>query len=258
MTPALSFEGVTFGFPGAAPAVEGVDLKVAEHEFIGLIGPNGGGKSTLLKLAAGLLRPDEGQVRVFGRAPAAARDEIGYVPQFAGFPRDFPITVEQAVLLGRLGGQLGLRWKGPDRAAAARALEETELTPLARRPLNALSGGELQRVLIARALAAEPRLLLLDEPTSSLDQRAEEYILTLLKQLTGRMAVVLVSHDVGFVTEFVQRVACISRTLVCHETASLTGAVMGELYGHPVRAVDHSHGHDHGHGHGHDHGPGDR
>ena len=120
MTPALSFKGVTFAFPGATPAVEGVDLDVAEHEFIGLIGPNGGGKSTLLKLAAGLLRPDAGQVRVFGRAPADARDEIGYVPQFAGFPRDFPITVEQAVQLGRLGGQLGLRWKAPDQ----RALEE--------------------------------------------------------------------------------------------------------------------------------------
>lgn len=245
MTAALSFSGVTFAFPGGPTVVESVDLEVAEHEFLGLIGPNGGGKSTLLKLAAGLLKPDAGEVRVFGRPPAAARDEIGYVPQFAGFPRDFPITVEQAVLLGRLGGRAGLRWDASDRAAARRALEETELGPFARRPLNALSGGELQRVLIARALAAEPRLLLLDEPTSSLDQRAEEYILALLRQLTGRMAVVLVSHDVGFVTEFVGRVACISRTLVCHETAELTGNVIGDLYGHAVRAVDHRHGHGH-------------
>lgn len=243
MTTALSFSGVSFAFPGGGPVVEDVNLEVTEHEFLGLIGPNGGGKSTLLKLAAGLLRPDRGEVRVFGRPPAAARDEIGYVPQFAGFARDFPITVEKAVLLGRLGGQLGWRWTADDRAAAARALEETELAGLARRPLNALSGGELQRVLIARALAAEPKLLLLDEPTSSLDQRAEEYILKLLKELTGRMAVVLVSHDVGFVTEFVERVACISRTLLCHSTAELTGSVIGELYGHGIRAVDHGHSH---------------
>ncbi len=250
MTAALSFRSVTYAFPGGPPVVEDVDLEVAEKEFLGLIGPNGGGKSTLLKLAAGLLRPDRGTVRVFGDPPAAARDEIGYVPQFAGFPRDFPITVEKAVLLGRLGSGPGLRWSASDRQAAHKALDETELLRFARRPLHALSGGELQRVLIARALAAQPRLLLLDEPTSSLDQRAEEDILNLLKQLSGRMAVVLVSHDVGFVTEFVERVACISRTLVCHQAAELTGAMMGELYGHAVRAVDHSHGHPHGHGPG--------
>jgi zinc transport system ATP-binding protein len=243
MTASLTFHGVSFGYGDGPDVVVDVDLEVGEHELIGLIGPNGGGKSTLLKLAAGLLKPRQGQVRVFGRPPPEARDEIGYVPQFALFPRDFPITVAQAVLLGRLGGGLGLRWSAADRAAADRAIEETELGPLADRPLSALSGGELQRVLIARALAAEPRLLLLDEPTSNLDQRAEEDIFALLARLTHRMAVVLVSHDVGFVTGFVHRVACISRTLICHGTSELTGEVINELYGHPVRAVHHAHHH---------------
>lgn len=243
MTASLTFHGVSFGYGDGPDVVVDVDLEVGEHELIGLIGPNGGGKSTLLKLAAGLLKPRQGQVRVFGRPPPEARDEIGYVPQFALFPRDFPITVAQAVLLGRLGGAPGLRWSAADRAAADRAIDETELGPLANRPLSALSGGELQRVLIARALAAEPRLLLLDEPTSNLDQRAEEDIFALLARLTHRMAVVLVSHDVGFVTGFVHRVACISRTLICHGTSELTGEVINELYGHPVRAVHHAHHH---------------
>lgn len=241
MTASLSFQGVSFGYGDGPDVVRDVDLDIGSHELIGLIGPNGGGKSTLLKLAAGLLKPRQGTVRVFGRQPHEARDEIGYVPQFALFPRDFPITVAHAVLLGRLGRGLGFRWSAADRTAAARAIEETELGALAERPLNALSGGELQRVLIARALAAEPRLLLLDEPTSNLDQRAEEDIFALLAKLTDRMAVVLVSHDVGFVTGFVARVACISRTLICHGTSEVTGEVINELYGHPVRAVHHHH-----------------
>ncbi|HRP87479.1 MAG TPA: ABC transporter ATP-binding protein [Gammaproteobacteria bacterium] len=243
MNAALTFEGVSFGYGDGPNVVEDVDLEIGSHELIGLIGPNGGGKSTLLKLAAGLLRPRKGKVRVFGRPPHEARDEIGYVPQFAHFARDFPITVAQAVLLGRLSGGFALRWSTADRAAAARAIEETELDALADRPLTALSGGELQRVLIARALAAEPRLLLLDEPTSNLDQRAEEDIFALLARLNDRMAIVLVSHDVGFVTDFVQRVACISRTLICHTTSEVTGEVINELYGHPVRAVHHAHHH---------------
>jgi zinc transport system ATP-binding protein len=257
MTVALSFSKVSFAFGDGPDVVQDVDLEIGEHEVIGLIGPNGGGKSTLLKLAAGLLKPRKGQVRVFGRAPHEARDEIGYVPQFAHFSRDFPITVAQAVLLGRIGSGFGLRWSNADRAAAARAIDETELGALAERPIRALSGGELQRVLIARALAAEPRLLLLDEPTSNLDQRAEEDMFTLLGRLSDRMAIVLVSHDVGFVTDFVHRVACISRTLICHGTAELSGEVINELYGHPVRAVQHEHPHEHGHGHGHVHPPRD-
>ena len=243
MTASLVFEGVSFGYGDGPDVVENVSLEIESHELIGLIGPNGGGKSTLLKMAAGLLKPRKGSVKVFGRVPHEARDEIGYVPQFALFPRDFPITVAQAVLLGRLSAGFGVRWSGEDRAAAAHAIEETELGALADRPLSALSGGELQRVLIARALAGEPKLLLLDEPTSNLDQRAEEDIFTLLGKLNDRMAIVLVSHDVGFVTGFVERVACISRTLICHGTSEVTGEVINELYGHPVRAVHHAHHH---------------
>lgn len=237
---ALSLADVSFSYDHER-VVDHVNLVVAERELLGLIGPNGGGKSTLIRLAAGLLKPDAGTVRVFGRSPAAARRDIGYVPQFARFERDFPITVTQTVLLGRLGfGRFGTT--PADREAAHRAMDETGLTGLTGRPLNALSGGELQRVLIARALAGEPRLLLLDEPTSNLDQRAEEDILQLLSDLSQRMAIILVTHDVGFVAGGVQRVACINRTLVCHDTTGLTGDAIESLYGHSVRIVHHDHG----------------
>ena len=238
--PALSLEGVSFAYDHQ-PVLVDVDLIVAENELLGLIGPNGGGKSTLIKLAAGLLKPDSGTVRVCGRSPSAARQEIGYVPQFAGFERDFPITVAQAVQLGRLGSG-GLRWRADDRHAADRAMAETRLEALQNRPISDLSGGELQRVLIARALAGEPKLLLLDEPTSNLDQRAEEDILLLLARLSERMAVILVTHDVGFVAGGVQRVACVNRTLLCHDTRGLTGDAIEALYGHSVRLVHHDHG----------------
>ena len=238
--PALVLERVSFAYDHQ-PVLTDVDLVVAENELLGLIGPNGGGKSTLIKLAAGLLKPDSGTVRVCGRSPSAARQEIGYVPQFAGFERDFPITVAQAVQLGRLGSGR-LRWRKKDREAADRAIAETRLEPLQNRPISDLSGGELQRVLIARALAGEPRLLLLDEPTSNLDQRAEEDILQLLARLSERMAVILVTHDVGFVAGGVQRVACVNQTLLCHDTQGLTGDAIEALYGHSVRLVHHDHG----------------
>ena len=246
---ALEFDNVSFGYD-QQPVVTDVNLTVAENELLGLIGPNGGGKSTLIKLAAGLLKPEKGRVRVFGRSPSAARQHIGYVPQFAGFERDFPITVTQAVQLGRLGSGR-LRWNQADRAAAAQAMAETRLENLRDRPISDLSGGELQRVLIARALAGEPRLLLLDEPTSNLDQRAEEDILHLLTSLSRRMAVILVTHDVGFVAEGVSRVACINRTLVCHDTRGLTGDAIEALYGHSVRLVNHDHDHGPSPGAGH-------
>lgn len=240
-TPAIDVRGVAFSY-GGAPVLEDVDLRVADREFVGLVGPNAGGKSTLLKLVLGELQPLRGSVTVLGKAPAAARSQIGYVPQYPQFTRDFPITVGQVVLTGRLGtGPMLGGYRRVDRQVARRVMEETEITGLAGRQIGALSGGQLQRVLLARALACEPRLLLLDEPTANIDMRVENEIFDLLKLLSARMAIVVVSHDVAFVSGYVRRVACLNRTLMCHETAAIDGQLISELYGADVRMVEHRH-----------------
>jgi zinc transport system ATP-binding protein len=237
--PVITLENVSFAY-GEVPILEDVSLAVEEGEFLGLVGPNGGGKSTLLKLVLGLLAPDAGRVTVLGAAPARARGAIGYVPQFATFRRDFPITVGETVLLGRLGKTRAvLGYRAQDRAVARRTMEETGVADLAARPIETLSGGQLQRVLIARALAGEPRILLLDEPTANIDLRAEVDIFDLLKTLNARMTLMVVSHDIGFVSQYVTRVACLNRTLFCHTASGISGELIQQLYGAPVRMIRH-------------------
>ncbi len=256
---------------GAVPVLEAVNLEIGAGEFLGIVGPNAGGKSTLLKLILGLLEPQSGRIRVLGHPPAAASRLIGYVPQYPSFPRDFPITVEQAVLLARIGGIqgplptkgqradqsrgtanrdplpgwfAGLRpggYSGADRAAARQALAEVEAEDLARRRIGSLSGGQLQRVLLARALAGEPRILILDEPTANIDQRLEGDIFDLLRRLNQRLTILVVSHDIGFISSYVGRVACVNRTLICHRTDAIDGQIIRDLYGESVRMVAHRH-----------------
>lgn len=239
--PVIEIDRVCFGYGGPL-VLEDVSLSVPPGEFLGLVGPNGGGKSTLLKIILGLIEPTAGRVTLLGRRPTQARRAVGYVPQHPVFPRDFPITVEDAVLLGRIGRT---RWWGGfpavDRPIARKAMRETEVGDLAGRSLATLSGGQLQRVLIAQALASEPRVLLLDEPTANIDLRVESDIYSLLKHLSARLTIVVVSHDVGFISQYVTRVACLNRTLLCHQTDAITGQTIEALYGTPVRMIHHRH-----------------
>jgi len=245
----IEVRDLTFSY-GAAPVLEGVNLQVEAGEFLGIVGPNAGGKSTLLKLILGLLEPQSGRIAVLGEGPRAATRRLGYVPQYPSFPREFPITVEQAVLLGRIGRRppvgrwgawLPVRVGKPDRQVVRRALEEVEAADLARRQIGSLSSGQLQRVLLARALACEPAVMILDEPTANIDLRLEGDIFDLLKRLNVRMTILVVSHDVGFISGYVARVACLNRTLVCHRTDAVDGQVIRALYGGQVRMVAHRH-----------------
>jgi len=244
MSTVISIRDLWFAYNGV-PVLEAIDLDIERGEFMGLIGPNAGGKSTLLKLMLGLLEPNRGRIEILGTSPAAARQWLGYVPQYAAFARDFPISVEETVMLGRIGQTcLPGGFTRSDRVQARAALAAVNIESLHDRALNELSGGQLQRVLIARALACDPEVLLLDEPTANIDLRAEEDIFALLKEYKSRMSIVVVSHDVSFISTYVSRVACLNRRLICHQPEALEGGLIEDLYGTPVHRVRHD-----GHGH---------
>lgn len=239
--PAIELQDVFFSY-GGARVLEQVDLRVSPGEFLGIVGPNAGGKSTLLKLLLGLIQPQSGEIRVLGTAPRVARKRVGYVPQYPAFARDFPVTAEQVVRMGRLGhGRLFGGYGRKDREIADRVMAETETTDLAKRRIGTLSGGQLQRILVARALACEPRILLLDEPTANIDMRVENEIFDLFKLLNERMTILVVSHDIAFISGYVHRVACLNRTLICHKTEDIDGHTIQEMYGEDVRMVAHRH-----------------
>lgn len=241
--PALELRGVWFSYQGRT-VLEDIDLTVNEGGFLGIIGPNGAGKSVLLRVLVGLLTPDEGEVRIFGRPPREARATIGYVPQYARFDTGFPIRVIDVALMGRLGRTRVFRPFGrEDRRRGLEALERVEMAEFADRQVGKLSGGQIQRVLIARALATDARLLLLDEPTASLDPRVLGGLYGLLESLTPRMTVVLVSHDVGVMHRHVRSVACLNRRLFHHDSGDFSQKMIEEVYGGPVDVVVHQHTH---------------
>ena len=241
--PVVEMQNVQFAYD-RTPVVTGATLRIEVGDLACIIGPNAGGKSTLLKLMLGLLEPSRGTVRVFGRPPAATRHRIGYLAQASHFDPQFPVTVMDVVLMGRLSRKIQFgRRKRADRDIAERCLSEVGLPDLRRRRFGALSGGQRQRVLIARALACEPEVLMLDEPTSNLDIRVEEQLYELLCELNDRLTIVLVSHDVGFVSKYVKTAICVNRTVHTHSTHDMHDGVIQELYGRQVRMLHHDHAH---------------
>lgn len=195
----------------ARPFLENIHLTIYADDFLGIIGPNGGGKTTLLKLILGILRPDSGTIEVFGGTPREERKGIGYLSQFVDIDFDFPITAREVVLLSRLVGRLVGRYSQEDKQAAEDALRQMQIWDLRNRKLNELSGGEKQRVFVARALANRPRLLLLDEPMSNIDIHVQEAFYEILKELHRDIAIVVVDHNLDMLSRFVREVACINK-----------------------------------------------
>jgi len=225
---------------GPLRVLEKVSFSLPERRMLCVVGPNGGGKSTLLKALLGLVVPESGSLKVLGRSPARARRKIGYMPQHVDLDPLFPIDVEGIVRMGRLQ-RWGLGfYSREDHAATRRALEEVELWPHRRERFAHLSGGMKQRVLIARALVNDPELLLLDEPTAMVDAHIEARLLEQLRSLHQRMTLVLVSHDAAFVSGLVDEVLCVNRTAELHPLANVDDPALERLYGGPVQAVLHS------------------
>ncbi|MFO7946313.1 MAG: ABC transporter ATP-binding protein [Armatimonadota bacterium] len=242
--PVVQISDVDFSYDGLQ-VLEDVEVTVEEGDFIAVVGPNGGGKTTLVRLILGLLEPDTGEVRLFGRHPEYTRRQVGYVPQDFRFNPNFPVTVMDVVLMGQLGT---CHCFGPysksDREAAKRALRRVDLEGMGGRLAGALSGGQLQRVLIARAIISDPTMLILDEPTASLDAPAEADIYNLLKRLNDHMTIMVVTHDFGFVSRFVNSVLCVHGVVRRHPTSEfedVSGELLQRLYGTGMQLVRHDH-----------------
>lgn len=245
---------------GRTAALTHVELDVTQGEYLGIIGPNGGGKSTLIKAILGLVPPTSGKIEVFGAAPGGRHAAVGYVPQFAAMDRRFPITLMEVVLSGHLPGGISpfFAYSKQDREAACALIERVGLSALSARKISDLSGGEFQRMLIARALAVKPKLLLLDEPTASVDAGAREKIYELLDELNREMTIILVTHDLLAISSKVRRLACLNARLVYHGEPELNEGVINALYGCPVDLIAHgvphrvlkAHGDNGGHGKG--------
>lgn len=222
-------EGLTHRY-GRTPVLEDVTFSVEKGESLCVIGPNGGGKSTLLKLLLGLILPEKGRITILGRSPADARDRVGYVPQSIQFDQKFPVSALDVVLMGRLD-RIGLwgRFGKGCREAARDALERVGLENHARSPFSQLSGGERQRVLIARALACDPEILLLDEPTANIDLSVEARFLETLDELQKSMTVLLVTHDLDVISRLGDSALCVNRRVHRH-SLPLSPELVQEIY----------------------------
>lgn len=236
---AIEIENLWAGYDQEA-VLEDVCLTVEEGGFLAIIGPNGGGKTTLLKVILGLLEPMRGRVRLFGQDVRRGRHWVGYVPQRVEMDQAFPICVWEVAMMGRLGRRgLFHRYTAQDARAVERALRDVEMWDLRDRPIGELSGGQKQRVYLARALAAEPRLLLLDEPTASIDPQVRMHIYELLRALNERVTIVLITHDVGVISAYVKTVGCLNRRLFYHGGGEVTEEMIENAYQCPIDLIAH-------------------
>jgi zinc transport system ATP-binding protein len=217
-----------------------VSLLVHERDMLAVVGPNGGGKTTLLRLMLGQLKPHLGTVRVFGRAPERSRNRIGYVPQHLQFDPQFPISALDAVKMGRVERHLAGPYRRRDAEAARLALEQVDLADAANRAFAELSGGQRQRVLIARALVAGPELLLLDEPTANVDADVEARLYDLLHELNQRLTVVMVSHNLNVVTRHASHVACVNHTVGVQGVEDMGPEDLHEVWGTDLAVLHHN------------------
>ena len=241
LTPLVSVRDVSFSY-GYDQVLKNISLDIYPKDYLAIIGPNGGGKTTLLKVILGLLKPDSGQVNWSESSGKrqSARHHIGYVPQFATFEREFPLSVREVVLMGRLSSSL---WRQKlstrDEDLASDILHKLGLQSLSNKPIGKLSGGQLQRVMIARALVSRPKILFLDEPIASIDRDSRFKLTSMLMELNREIPIVVITHDITSFASNVEHIACVNQTLYYHGDAELASGCLEEAYGCPVELVAH-------------------
>jgi len=236
--PVIDVCDVCFAYSGQE-VLHNVTFSVAPRALVAVVGPNGGGKTTLLKLLLGEHAPRYGTIRVLGAEPAASRTRVGYVPQAAPFDPSFPVSVSEAVLMGRVAKSRFGHYGRADRTAAGLALERVGLSGFGRRAFAELSGGERQRVLIAQALAGGSELLLLDEPVANVDPEHASRLYELFKALTREVTVMMVSHNLSVVTGHATHVLCINGTAGLHALGEVASSTFTEAFGGSLAAIRH-------------------
>lgn len=232
-SPIVQIRNLDAGYQGNL-VLSKVSLSIMENDFIGIIGPNGGGKTTLLKVLMGLMKPLKGSIEY-----SIDRSEIGYLPQGNQLDERFPITVREVVASGLNDGfQSRIRLNQSSREELEKTLSNTGLEKLQARPIGKLSGGELQRTLLARAIVSSPRLLVLDEPDTHVDNRFEMELYQLLHELNQRMTILLVSHDIGTISPYIKSIACVNRDLHYHASNEINEEQL-KVYNCPIEIISH-------------------
>ncbi|MGM0598479.1 MAG: metal ABC transporter ATP-binding protein [Candidatus Rifleibacteriota bacterium] len=238
----IKFEGVNFSYSPDNTVLQDINVNISSGEFACIVGPNGGGKTTFIKLILGLLTPNSGTIKVLGKSPRKSLHKIGYVPQQSKFDSNFPVSVLDVVLMGCLNkGFFWGSYNKKHKEQAYQAIKEVGMEGLANRSFADLSGGQRQRTLVARAIVTDPEILLLDEPTSNIDIHGTEHFYKLFEKLNRKYTILMVSHDIGFVSNRVKSVICIRQTLQVHPISELTGDTLQKLYGTGVSAIRHDH-----------------
>lgn len=240
MSYAIELIDVNAGYKSGSPIITNINLKVDEKEFLGIIGPNGGGKTTLLKTIIGLLKPQSGKVLLFGDSIDNSKFKIGYVPQYSYFDKSYPITVKDVVSMGLISKRMFTsKLNKLEQSTVEDSLNKVNLLSKINVQIGHLSGGEQQRVLIARALTTDPEILILDEPTASIDTQTGQNIYELLAELNKEKTIIIVSHDVGAISRSVKKIACMNKTLVYHNTKEITKEMLEQTYQCPIDLIAH-------------------
>jgi zinc transport system ATP-binding protein len=238
-TPAIEVEHVFYSYEGAE-VLKDVTFSLEQGEFLGIIGPNGGGKTTLLKLLLGILKPDRGKIRILSQEPHAASHRVGYVPQNMDFNRSFPISVMDVALMGRLSrSRMGKRYTEEDREKVRNVLQKVGMWEYRDRPISKLSGGQRQRVFIARALSTNPEILFLDEPTAGVDAEFQTHLYDFLKEINREVTIVVITHDIGVISSYMRSIACLNRHFIFHEGSQITQEMIDMAYQCPVDLIAH-------------------